>query len=192
MEKVNSQSDFLRKVSKRKRSFLLLYKPDSEQSICAFQNIENVTRELRESEFFSADVSVVKDIHVNYGVTTVPSLLVFENNKLTGVIKGCHDSNYYKALTENALFTALINEDSKPARRVTVYSTPTCSWCNTLKTWLQKNNVKYSDIDISRDQKAADELVRRSGQQGVPQTEINGSIVVGFDQPRLKELLGIQ
>jgi glutaredoxin-like YruB-family protein len=70
-----------------------------------------------------------------------------------------------------------------------VYSTPTCSWCNTLKTWLRKNNIPFTDVDVSRDQRAAEELTRRTGQQGVPQTEINGQIVVGFNQPRLKELL---
>jgi len=156
------------------------------------QNIENAVKMVKESKFFTADVSVVRDIHQIYGVTTVPSLLVFNGNKLTGVIKGCHDSNYYKALAENSLFSAGSSEDSTPIRRVTVYSAPTCSWCNALKTWLQKNNIKYTDIDISRDQKAAEELVRRSGQQGVPQTDINGSIVVGFDQPKLKQLLGIQ
>jgi glutaredoxin len=47
-------------------------------------------------------------------------------------------------------------------------------------------------VDISQNQDAAEALVRRSGQQGVPQTDINGQIVVGFDQPRLKELLEIQ
>jgi len=192
METVISHSDFLSKVSKTGRSFLLLYKPDNDQSICAFQNIENAIRKSGKPEFFTADVSVVRDIHQIYGVTTVPSLLVFHGNKLTGVIKGCHDSNYYKALAENSLFSASNSEDANPVRRVTVYSTPTCSWCNTLKTWLQKNNVKYSDVDISGDQKAAEELVRRSGQQGVPQTDINGSIVVGFDQIKLKQLLGIQ
>jgi glutaredoxin-like YruB-family protein len=76
-------------------------------------------------------------------------------------------------------------------KRVTVYSTPTCSWCNTLKAWLQKNNIRYSDVDVSRDQNAAEALVRRTGQQGVPQTDINGQIVVGFNQQRLKELLEI-
>ena len=111
---------------------------------------------------------------------------------LANVIKGCHEAGYYRALTENTLYKARLNDEGKQARRVTVYSTPTCSWCNTLKTWLQKNNVRYTDIDVSRDQRSADELVRRSGQQGVPQTDINGRIVVGFNQPRLKELLGIQ
>jgi glutaredoxin-like YruB-family protein len=192
MEKIISHSDLLTKASKKERLYLLLYKAGSDQSICALQNIENAARESGNTNFFGADVSVVKDIHQYYGVTTVPSLLVFENTKIASVIKGCHDSNYYKALSESALYSAGNSVDTKPARRVTVYSTPSCSWCNTLKTWLQKNNVRYSDIDISRDQKAADELVRRSGQQGVPQTDINGRIVVGFDQQKLRELLGIQ
>jgi len=47
-------------------------------------------------------------------------------------------------------------------------------------------------VDVSREQNAAEVLVRRSGQQGVPQTDINGQIVVGFNQQRLKELLEIQ
>ncbi|MBA4410258.1 MAG: NrdH-redoxin [Odoribacter sp.] len=82
--------------------------------------------------------------------------------------------------------------DAKKIVQVTVYSTPTCSWCNTLKSWLKQNNISFRDVDVSRDEKAAQDLVRRSGQQGVPQTEINGQIVVGFDQQRLKQLLEIQ
>jgi glutaredoxin len=56
---------------------------------------------------------------------------------------------------------------------------------------LRQNRISFTDIDISHDEKAAQNLVRRSGQQGVPQTEINGQIVVGFDQPKLKKLLEI-
>ncbi|NJO68614.1 MAG: hypothetical protein HC830_04475 [Bacteroidetes bacterium] len=141
---------------------------------------------------FSADVAVVRDIHTAYNITSVPSLLLFENNTLTSVIKGCNDSAFYKALTANAVFQAKAKAEGKTIKRVTVYSTPTCSWCNTLKAWLRKNAIPFSDIDISRDEKAASDLVRRSGQQGVPQTDINGQIVVGFNQQRLKELLEIQ
>lgn len=191
MKKVTSHSDFLSRSPESKRSFLFLYKRDSDQSTCAYNSLESALNGHNDAPFYSADVSVVKDIHQSYGVTTVPSLLVFENNNLTGIIKGCHDSSYYKALAENSLFTAKNNDTVKPKNRVTVYSTPTCTWCNTLKTWLQKNNITYTDINISRDQRAAEDLVRRSGQQGVPQTDINGSIVVGFNQPRLKALLGI-
>jgi len=191
MEKVISYSDFLSKSSKSERLFLFLHKSDSDQSTCAYNNIESAIGGKNGASFFSADVTVVKDIHQNFGITTVPALLVFENNNLTSIIKGCHDSGYYKAIVESSLFTSKSNDEAKQKKRVTVYSTPTCSWCNTLKAWLQKNNISYTDIDISRDQRAAEDLVRRSGQQGVPQTDVNGSIVVGFNQPRLKELLGI-
>jgi glutaredoxin-like YruB-family protein len=94
-------------------------------------------------------------------------------------------------LFEDNLFRAEKKDGEKPAKRVTVYSTPTCSWCNTLKTYLKLHNVLFNDIDLSRDQKAAEALVKRSGQTGVPQTDINGEIVVGFNKARINQLLGI-
>ncbi len=141
---------------------------------------------------FSADVASVRDIHLAYDIRTVPTLLVFEKAQLVSVIKGCHESSFYKALTDNAVFQAKAKAEGKEIKRVTVYSTPSCSWCTTLKSWLRKNNVPFSDVDVSRDQSSAEAMVRRSGQQGVPQTDINGQVVVGFDQNRLKQLLEIQ
>ncbi|MBK7030214.1 MAG: glutaredoxin family protein [Bacteroidales bacterium] len=95
-------------------------------------------------------------------------------------------------MAENAVFSAQANVDDKPSKSVRVYTTPTCSWCNTLKAFLRKNAITYTEIDFSRDDAAAKEMVRMSGQQGVPQTEINGQMIVGFNQARLKELLEIQ
>ena len=74
-------------------------------------------------------------------------------------------------------------------KRVTVYSTPACSWCNTLKSFLKERKVQFRDIDVSLDQKAAEQMVNKSGQQGVPQTEIDGQIIVGFDKKRIDSLL---
>jgi glutaredoxin-like YruB-family protein len=192
MEKVISYPEFLIKASRTEKFFLLLHKPGSEQSDCALSNLENAVSGHKEDMICTADVTTVKDIHTVYGITAVPALLVFVNGELRNIIKGCQEKNYYKALIENSLFRAKTNSPEKAGKRVTVYSTPTCSWCNTLKAWLKKNNISYSDIDVSRDQNAAEALVKRSGQQGVPQTEINGQIVVGFDQRKLKELLEIQ
>lgn len=191
MEKVISYSDFLNKKAHKEKLFLLLYKSGSTQSNCAFQNMNAAFTEQTDVPVYVADVTSVRDIHTQFGITSAPSLLVFENGILTTIIKGCQDSSFYKALTENAIFQAKAKTERKAIKRITVYSTPTCSWCNTLKTWLRKNNVPFTDIDISRDEKAAQDLVRRTGQQGVPQTDINGQIVVGFNQSRLKELLGI-
>jgi glutaredoxin-like YruB-family protein len=192
MEKIVSLTDFFEKSAAKDKSFLLLYKSGSNQSDCAIKNLKSGLKNQKDAPVFVADVAFVKDIHPAYNITSVPTLLIFDNKILTSVIKGCNDSSYYKGLTENAVFMAKAKADGKTIKRVTVYSTPTCSWCNTLKSWLRKNSVPFSEIDVSRDQNAAEELVRRSGQQGVPQTDINGQIVVGFDQHRLKELLEIQ
>lgn len=189
MKNVNSLSDFLSRVPEMGRSYLLLFKPDSELSLCAYSNIHELMKD--DLPVFSANVTLVRDIHAIYGIDTVPSLLVFQDGVFRNVVKGCHQSSYYEALFNNELFTSKKSGEKVNLKKVTVYSTPTCSWCNTLKTWLQKNNVSYIDIDISRNIKAAEDLMRRSGQQGVPQTDINGQIVVGFNQPMLRQLLEI-
>ncbi|MFH1063625.1 MAG: glutaredoxin domain-containing protein [Candidatus Woesearchaeota archaeon] len=65
---------------------------------------------------------------------------------------------------------------------IKVYSTPTCPWCIKLKGYLKEKNVKFDDIDVSTDQAAAQKMIEKSGQMGVPQTEINGKMIVGFDK----------
>jgi len=191
MEKIKSFAHLVDKISDQDKSFLLLYKSTSDQSDCAYKNLESAVSGQNSVPVFTADVSTVRDIHTNYGISSAPSLLIFENGNYVNAIKGCQDSIYYKALIDNALYFAKAKAEGKEPKRVTVYSTPTCSWCNTLKAWLRKNAIPFSEIDVSRDEKAAQDLVNRSGQQGVPQTDINGRIVVGFDQHRLKELLEI-
>ncbi|MFA4843905.1 MAG: glutaredoxin family protein [Candidatus Margulisiibacteriota bacterium] len=73
---------------------------------------------------------------------------------------------------------------------VKVYSTPTCPYCKMVKGFLAENNVQYEEIDVSRNQSAAQEMVARSGQMGVPVLDIDGQIVVGFDRAKIKKLLG--
>lgn len=71
---------------------------------------------------------------------------------------------------------------------VKVYSTPSCPWCSVAKKYLASRNIPYEDIDVSRDRNAAMEMVQKSGQRGVPVLDINGSIVVGFDQDAIERL----
>ena len=103
MESVLSYLEFVSKVSDAQKSFLLLYQKGSERSTCAFRNVEKAAVETDKARFFSADVNIVKDIHGLYGVESVPSLLVFDEGKLAGIIKGCHESNYYRDLTQSNL-----------------------------------------------------------------------------------------
>ncbi|MDP2906325.1 MAG: glutaredoxin domain-containing protein [Nanoarchaeota archaeon] len=77
-------------------------------------------------------------------------------------------------------------------RKIKVYSTKTCSYCTMEKDFLKQNKIEFESIDVSDDQKAANEMIKKSGQMGVPVTEIDGEIVVGFDKEKLKKILGIK
>lgn len=72
---------------------------------------------------------------------------------------------------------------------VKVYSTPSCPWCSVAKKYLSSKNISFDDIDVSRNMSAAREMVQKSGQRGVPVIDINGSIVIGFDQAKIDTLL---
>lgn len=74
---------------------------------------------------------------------------------------------------------------------VTVYSTPTCPWCAKVKEYLKENSVKFVDADVSRDREKAQEMVKKSGQMGVPVVDINGKIIVGFNEPEIKKALSL-
>jgi glutaredoxin-like YruB-family protein len=82
--------------------------------------------------------------------------------------------------------------DEKIQPKVVVFSTPTCSYCNMAKSYFREKGIKFTDIDVSRDQAAARDMVRRSGQMGVPVIDIGGKIVVGFNRPQVNTLLGIK
>ena len=75
--------------------------------------------------------------------------------------------------------------------RVIVFSTPSCSFCNMAKKYFREKGIRFRDVDVSRDQTAARDMVRRSGQSGVPVIDIGGKIIVGFDRPKINKLLGI-
>ena len=193
LKEINSHDELLQTLDEKGKNYVLLYKKGSETSECSYKNIEKATGNVKNVNVVAADVTRVRDIHPKYNVTSAPSLLVFEGKNFTKIVKGCNDEGYYKSLFENALYTATTPDgEEKPQKRVTVYSTPTCSWCNALKTHLRKNGIRFTDIDVSKDQKAAEAMVRKSGQQGVPQTDINGEIIVGFDKKKINTLLGIQ
>nr|MBC8193429.1 glutathione S-transferase N-terminal domain-containing protein [FCB group bacterium] len=70
-------------------------------------------------------------------------------------------------------------------KKVVMFTTPTCSHCTTAKRYLRENGIKFKEIDVSRNQKAAQDMLRKTGQQGVPQLWINNRPVVGFDRNRI-------
>lgn len=72
---------------------------------------------------------------------------------------------------------------------VTIYTTPTCGFCQQAKQFFKKQGVPYVEKDVAADRQAAVEMVRLSGQQGVPVINVDGNVVVGFDLPRLLQLV---
>lgn len=76
--------------------------------------------------------------------------------------------------------------------KVKVYSTPTCPFCKKAKEFLSKHKVKYEDINVAEDEKARDEMIKKSGQMGVPVIEIDGKMIVGFDEDELRMKLKIE
>ncbi len=72
---------------------------------------------------------------------------------------------------------------------IKVYSTPTCPWCVKLKDYLKSKDVDFENIDVSADREAAMEMVKKTGQMGVPVAKIGDVYIVGFDQVRIDEEL---
>ncbi|MFA5116477.1 MAG: glutaredoxin domain-containing protein [Candidatus Omnitrophota bacterium] len=79
-----------------------------------------------------------------------------------------------------------------PDKKVKIYSTPTCPYCIRAKQFLKDSSVDFEDIDVSSDSNMADEMVKKSGQMGVPVLDIEGRIIVGFDRDKIKNALGLQ
>ncbi len=75
--------------------------------------------------------------------------------------------------------------------QVEVYTAPGCGWCAAVKRFLEEHGVEYTEYNVAEDPAKAEEMIRKSGQMGVPVIEIDGEIVVGFDRARLEELLGL-
>lgn len=74
---------------------------------------------------------------------------------------------------------------------VKVYSTPVCPYCVQVKEFLKQKNIDFEDIDVAADEKAAREMIDKSGQMGVPVIDIDGKIIIGFNKLQIIEALGL-
>lgn len=77
-------------------------------------------------------------------------------------------------------------------KTITIYSTPTCHFCQLAKEFLTEKNIPYTNYDVSQDAAKRQEMIQMTGQLGVPVIVINDSIMVGFDREKLAEKLGVE
>ena len=76
--------------------------------------------------------------------------------------------------------------------KVIIFTSPYCSWCKKVKSYLQQQRIRFTEVDVTKNSSAARDIVRKTGQQGVPVTLINNRPVIGFDKVKLDRLLGIR
>ena len=79
-------------------------------------------------------------------------------------------------------------EDSKQ-EKVIIYTTPWCQFCKHVEAYLDEKKIPYEKIDVQADQSKAKEMIDKSGQMGVPVTDIHCQIIVGWDKPKFEEIL---
>ena len=75
---------------------------------------------------------------------------------------------------------------------VKIYTTPTCAYCHAEKEFFKAHNIEFTELDVFTDVKAREEMIAKTGQLGVPVTEIDGQLVVGFERGKISRLLGIK
>lgn len=76
--------------------------------------------------------------------------------------------------------------------KVIIYGTDSCPWCHKAREFMKEHKLKFTDKNVGEDQKAAAEMIKKSGQQGVPVIDIDGKIIVGFDEEKIRSLLNIK
>jgi len=80
---------------------------------------------------------------------------------------------------------------AKQHEKIKIYSTPWCPYCKLAKEFMTSKGIEYEDIDVSTDTEAAQSMIKKSGQMGVPVIEIGSKIIVGFDEHKLAKVLGV-
>lgn len=78
------------------------------------------------------------------------------------------------------------------AKKIIIYSTPTCAYCVMAKEFFKKNGIEYTEYDVAEDEKAREEMFEKSHQMGVPVIDIGGEIHVGFNRAELEKALGLK
>lgn len=77
-------------------------------------------------------------------------------------------------------------------KKVRIYSQPTCPDCNSVKAYLDRKGIPYEDINVQKDKKAMEEMVRKYGIRVTPVIVIGDRVMVGFNAPKLNKLLGTE
>ena len=181
----------LDQVQQKNKEFLVLffYANFSSSAKRALTEIEQFSKENKDVPVYIIDVEKVRGVHKQFAVKNVPTVVAVQKNKVTQKIESVQSAQFYARIFAGA-HSSYYKSGKKPvSHRVIVYSGPGCPACGTAKAYLRRRGIRFRDIDVSRDQHAAENLVRRSGQMAVPQIDIDGHLIVGFNQVEIDQFL---
>jgi len=184
-------SNHLEQIQKKHNNFymLLFYADFSVAAERALSELEEFSQENKDMPVYGIDVEKVKGVHKQFGVKNVPTVIAVKQGKVSMRIEGAESAQLYSRILSETDSLPTKKRKKSTSHRVIVYSGPGCPACGAVKSYLRKRGVHFREIDISRDSRAADRLVRRSGQMAVPQIDINGHLIVGFNQAKIDRLL---
>jgi len=178
-------------VQEKHKEFLILvfYANFSSPAKRALSEIERFSKENKQIPVYIIDVERVKGIHKQFGVENVPTVLSLRKGKVTQRFEGVESAKFYAHIFSGMYSSHYKTGKKAVSHRVIVYSGPGCPACGTAKAYLRSRGVSFRVVDISRDPRAGERLIRRSGQMAVPQIDIDGHLVVGFNQGKIERLL---
>lgn len=192
LTQVQSKDQVEEQLRASERAVLGFFGSFSESSKQALPEFETFAARHQETPSLVVDVSKVKGVHQAWEVVSVPTVIVVERGRMVRRVSGAQTASYY----ERTLLPqeGVGKHETSPSRekRVVVYVSNSCPWCTKVKAYLRGRQVRFREVNVSNDPSAAAELTRRSGQTGVPQVDIEGEIVVGFDRQRIDALLGLK
>lgn len=188
-----SHEDQLDQVLGRDQDLLLAFVVDRSQgSTAARQALESVLASHPDARIYAVDARSVRNAAARFHVTAVPTVVRVRDGKTLDRIVGPQPPATYAALLDPA--PRVRSDSSRMASRqpsVKIYVTNSCPWCRRLEAYLDQRGVRYSKVNVDNDRAAAQTMVQKSGQMGVPQAEIGGQMVVGFDKVRIDRLLNL-
>lgn len=175
------------------QDLLLAFLVDQNQGSAAARGaLEQALASNPDAKAYSVDARAVRNVSGRFGVTAVPTVVRVRGRETLERLVGPQSPGTYAALMKPKSRSTNQNQ-SKPHAQTSVklYVTNSCPWCRKLESYLDRRGVRYTKVNVSTDVAAAHAMVRKSGQRGVPQAEIDGTMVVGFDKARIDRLLGL-
>lgn len=181
----------LKQAQEKNKDFLVLgfYGGFSQAAKRALNELEQFSRENEEVPVYIIDVEKVKGVHKQFGVKNVPTVLALKEGKVTRSVEGVESARFYANVFLGAQYSRHRADGKEVSHRVVVYTGSGCPACGAAKSYLRRIGINFREIDVSTNQNEARKLVQRSKQMAVPQIDIDGHLIVGFDKPKIDALL---